>query len=99
MDMNQISALMEQFASSPIQCMELEQKDFRLVLDKCAPVAAVPVPAAAPAAARLGVQLPQGGPGVPDHLLEHGTLVSQLVVLPGLGHLLLQRPLLGQQVF
>ena len=34
MDRSELSALMEQFSASPIQRMELEEKDFRLVLDK-----------------------------------------------------------------
>ena len=81
MDMNQISALMEQFSASPIQRMELEEKDFRLVLDKCAPAAAVavpaapaPVPAAAPAPAAPAVQ--ESAPAAAEGTLIKAPLVG-----------------------
>ena len=82
MDMNQISALMEQFASSPIQRMELEQKDFRLVLDKCAPVAAIPVPAAAPAAAPVPAASAPAAPAAPETApaAAEGTLIKAPLV-------------------
>ena len=56
MELSDIFALLERFESSSIQRMELRMEDFRLELDKNAPVtvaamAAAPVAAPAPAAA------------------------------------------------
>lgn len=50
MDFKEICALMERFEASSIQHFELEQKDFRLALDKALPAVPAVIPATVPGA-------------------------------------------------
>ena len=50
MDFKEICALMERFETSSIQHFELEQKDFRLALDKALPAVPAVIPAHVPGA-------------------------------------------------
>lgn len=50
MDFKEICALMERFEASSIQHFELEQKDFRLALDKALPAVPAVIPAPVPGA-------------------------------------------------
>lgn len=50
MDFKEICALMERFEASSIQHFELEQKDFRLALDKALPAGPAVIPAPVPGA-------------------------------------------------
>ncbi|WP_195279506.1 acetyl-CoA carboxylase biotin carboxyl carrier protein [Clostridium sp. J1101437_171009_A5] len=50
MDFKEICALMERFEASSIQHFELEQKDFRLALDKALPAVSAVIPAPVPGA-------------------------------------------------
>ena len=50
MDFKEICALMERFEASSIQHFELEQKDFRLALDKALPAVPTVIPAPVPGA-------------------------------------------------
>lgn len=50
MDFKEICALMERFEASSIQHFELEQKDFRLALDKALPTVPAVIPAPVPGA-------------------------------------------------
>ena len=50
MDFKEICALMERFEASSIQHFELDQKDFRLALDKALPAVPAVIPAPVPGA-------------------------------------------------
>lgn len=66
MDFKEICALMERFEASSIQHFELEQKDFRLALDKALPAVPAVIPAPVPGAVIPAAPAPAApAPAVP----------------------------------
>lgn len=79
MDFKEICALMERFEASSIQHFELEQKDFRLALDKALPAVPAVIPAPVPGAVIPAPAAPAPAAPVPAPEAEGSFIKAPLV--------------------
>ncbi|MBT9685637.1 acetyl-CoA carboxylase biotin carboxyl carrier protein [Pseudoflavonifractor sp. MCC625] len=80
MDFKEICALMERFEASSIQHFELEQKDFRLALDKALPAVPAVIPAPVPGAVIPAAPAPAApAPAAPAPEAEGSFIKAPLV--------------------
>ena len=83
MELSDIFALLERFESSSIQRMDLRMEDFRLSLDKSAPVTVAPV--AAPVAAAPVAPAPAGPAAAPAPETKGETKAGPTINAPLVG--------------